>query len=230
MNTQGKSILVIEDDAKIRQLVRIYLERAGFEVAEADDGREAKEQFKKIDPCFVIIDLMLPQESGESVCRWIRSEMKSDVPVIMLTAKVSEKDRIRGLEMGADDYVTKPFSPKELVVRVETVLRRTEHRCLKISYRGLTVKPRRGEALFYGQPVPLTSHELRLLHFLMQHPNQILARDQILEELYPNHNKAVTERTIDVHIGKLREKLRQIDSEAELIETVRGMGYRFVAY
>lgn len=229
MNTKGKSILIIEDDAKIRNLVRIYLENAGYEVSEAADGIEAKAQFKKIDPCFVIIDLMLPKESGESVCQWIRNEMKSDVPVIMLTAKVAEKDRISGLQMGADDYVTKPFSPKELVVRVETVLRRTAERCQKITYRGLTVKPLKGEVHYRGQPITLTSHEFRLLHFLMKHPNQVLKREQILEELYPNHNKVVTERTIDVHIGKLREKLRQI-SEEELIETVRGMGYRFVAY
>lgn len=229
MNTKGKSILIIEDDAKIRKLVRIYLENAGYEVSEAADGIEGKAQFKDVDPCFVIIDLMLPKESGESVCQWIRSEMKSDVPVIMLTAKVAEKDRIRGLQMGADDYVTKPFSPRELVVRVETVLRRTAQRCQKITYRGLTVKPLRGEVHYKGQPVILTNHELKLLHFLMKHPNQILEREQILEELYPHHNKVVTERTIDVHIGKLREKLGQV-SEEELIETVRGMGYRFVAY
>lgn len=230
MNTRGKSILVVEDDTKIRKLVRIYLENAGFEVTEAGDGLEAKEQFKKMDPCFVIIDLMLPKESGESVCQWIRRDMKSDIPVIMLTAKVGEKDRISGLQMGADDYVTKPFSPRELVARVETVLRRTGHRCQKITYRGLTVKPLRGEVHYNGQLLTLTSHEFRLLHFLMKHPNQIMTREQMLEELYPNHDKAVTERTIDVHIGKLREKLRQIDREAELIETVRGMGYRFVAY
>lgn len=230
MNTQGKSILVVEDDAKIRQLVQIYLEQAGYEVILAANGDEAQEQFKIHDPCFVIMDLMLPKMSGESVCQWIRQEMKSDVPIIMLTAKVSEKDRISGLQMGADDYVTKPFSPKELVARVETVLRRAAHRCLKITYRGLTVKPRKGEVRYHGQAVSLTSHELRLLHFLMQHPNQILSREQMLEELYPDYDKAVTVRTIDVHIGKLRGKLRQIDDQAELIETVRGMGYRFVAY
>lgn len=230
MNTTGKSILVVEDDAKIRQLVRIYLERAGYEVSEAADGIEAMSQFMKTDPCFVIIDLMLPKASGESVCQWIRRDMKSDAPIIMLTAKVAEEDRIKGLRMGADDYVTKPFSPQELVARVETVLRRTGHRCLKITYRGLTVKPRKGEARYHGQPLALTNHELRLLHLLMQHPNQVMAREQILAALYPDDSKIVTERTIDVHIGKLREKLREVDRDAELIETVRGMGYRFVAY
>lgn len=230
MNTTGKSILIIDDDAKIRKLVRLYLENAGYEVTEAADGVEAQEKFKRMDPCFVIIDLMLPKTSGENVCRWIRKEMKSDVPIIMLTAKVAEQDRIVGLQLGADDYITKPFSPKELVVRVEAVLRRTVHRCHKITFRGLTIKPLRGEVKLHGEPVKLTSHEFRLLHFLMKHPNQVLTREQILDELYPNQQKVVTERTIDVHIGKLREKLRKVDNDAEWIETMRGMGYRFVAY
>lgn len=229
MNTQGKSILIVEDDAKIRNLVRAYLENAGYEVSEAADGIEAKKQFKQEDPCFVIIDLMLPKTSGEAVCQWIRRDMKSDVPIIMLTAKASEKDRIKGLQMGADDYVTKPFSLKELVVRVETVFRRTAQRCQKITFRGLTLKPLKREAHFKGTPLTLTHHEFKLLHFLMKHPNQILKRTQILDELYPHFDKVVTERTVDVHIGKLREKLRHV-SEEEWIETVRGMGYRFIAY
>lgn len=231
MDREGKTILVVEDDAKIRQLVRIYLEQAGYDVTEAADGKEAKEQFRLVAPCFVIIDLMLPKVSGEGVCKWIREEMKSDIPLIMLTAKVSESDRIKGLQMGADDYVTKPFSPRELVARVETVLRRTSERCNKLSYRGLTVWPNRGEAVYRGQRLELTSHEFRLLQLLMSHPNQVMSRGQMIDRLYPNQQKVVTDRTIDVHIGKLREKLSQIDGKkTELIETVRGMGYRFVAY
>lgn len=230
MNTKGKSILIVEDDTKIRQLIRIYLEKEGYEVSEAADGEEAKRQFRKVDPCFVIMDLMLPIESGEQVCQWIRGENKSDIPIIMLTAKVAEQERIEGLKMGADDYITKPFSPRELVVRVETVLRRTGHRCQKITYRGLTIKPLRGEATLHGHPLMLTEHERRLLHLLMRHPNQVLTREQMLDTLYSDNSTIVMERTIDVHIGKLREKIREIDGEAEWIETVRGMGYRFVAY
>ncbi|MHB1405261.1 MAG: response regulator [Desulfitobacteriaceae bacterium] len=229
MNTKGKSVLIVEDDAKIRQLVKVYLEREGYEALEAEDGEDALEKFKQFDPCLVILDLMLPRLSGEEVCTTIRTDLQSNVPIIMLTAKVEETERIQGLRMGADDYVTKPFSPQELVTRVEAVLRRTAQRCSKITYRELTLKPLRGEIHYKGEPIVLTHHEFRLLYFLMRHPNQILTREQIVEELYPHQEKIVTERTVDVHIGKLREKLKY-DGESEIIETVRGMGYRFVAF
>lgn len=228
-NTRGKSVLIVEDDTKIRQLVKLYLEREGYEALEAENGEEALEKFKQFDPCLVILDLMLPQLSGEEVCTTIRSDLKSNVPIIMLTAKVQELERIQGLRMGADDYVTKPFSPQELVTRVEVVLRRTAQRCSKITYRGITLKPLRGEIHHKGEPIVVTHHEFRLMYFLMRHPNQILTREQIVEELYPHQEKIVTERTVDVHIGKLREKLKY-DGDSELIETIRGMGYRFVAF
>ncbi|WP_274364841.1 response regulator transcription factor [Paenibacillus thermotolerans] len=230
MDNKGKIVLIIEDDEKIRKLIGIYLQKEGYQVMEASDGEEGRELFEKYDPCFVIMDLMLPKISGEQLCRIIRSELKSDVPMIMLTAKAAEEDRIRGLEMGADDYVTKPFSPQELVVRMETVLRRTAHRCGKISYRGVTVKPLRGEAKYRGELVPLTLHEFRLLHYFMRHPNQIVTREQILNELYPNDVKLVVDRTVDVHVSKLREKLDRLGAEKDTIETIRGMGYRFAAY
>lgn len=230
MDNKGKTVLIIEDDEKIRKLIGIYLQKEGYQVMEASDGEEGRDLFEKYDPCFVIMDLMLPKISGEQLCRIIRSELKSDVPMIMLTAKAAEEDRIRGLEMGADDYVTKPFSPQELVVRVETVLRRTAHRCGKISYRGITVKPMRGEAKYRGELVPLTLHEFRLLHYFMRHPNQIVTREQILNELYPNDVKLVVDRTVDVHVSKLREKLDRLGVEKDTIETIRGMGYRFAAY
>jgi DNA-binding response OmpR family regulator len=229
MELKGKSILIVEDDPKIRNLVKIYLQKAGFEVWGADDGIAAKEMFQFHDPCFVIMDLMMPRLSGEELCAWIREELKSDVPIIMLTAKVAEEDRIKGLQMGADDYVTKPFSPQELVARVETVLKRTGQRCSKISYKGLTLKPIKGEVKFHGRLLSLTHHEFRLLHFFMQNPNQILSREQILQELYPNDEKVVVDRTIDVHVSKLREKMKEIEGIPDFIETIRGMGYRFVA-
>lgn len=228
MNTTGKTILIVEDDANIQALLKRYLEVAGYEVWGVSDGREAKQVFEQKDPCFVVLDLMLPGESGESICRWIRRDLKSNVPLIMVTAKVAEKDRIQGLEMGADDYVTKPFSPKELVARVETVLRRTANRCSKISYHDITLKPLQLEAKVEGVEMDLTHHEFQLLYFLMRHPNQILDRDQILNELYPNQEKIVIDRTVDVHIGKLREKLGA--ERGHVIETVRGVGYKFVAY
>lgn len=227
---KGKTILIIEDDAKIRRLLAIYLEREGYEVIEAEDGAQGMDDFQRLDPCFVIMDLMLPKKSGEDLCQWIRSEVKSDVPLIMLTAKVEESERIKGLQMGADDYITKPFSPLEVVARVDTVLRRTANRCSKISYKGLTIKPLRGETKFKGRMIPLTSHEFKLLHYFMKHPNQILTREQILQELYPNEEKTVLDRTVDVHVGKLREKIELWNDVPTFFETVRGMGYRFVAF
>jgi DNA-binding response OmpR family regulator len=229
MNTKGKSMLVVEDEEKIRTLIKIYLEKEGYEVLEAQDGEEALAVFKKFDPCIVILDLMLPKLDGEIVCQTIRGDMKSEVPIIMLTAKNDEASCIKGLKMGADDYITKPFRPLELVARIETVLRRTAQRCGKITYRGLIIKPLRREVYYQGEPICLTQHEFRLLYFLMRNPNQILTRDQILEELYPNNEKVVIERTIDVHIGKLREKIN-FNGEAGFITTIRGMGFRFEAF
>ncbi|MDE5413481.1 response regulator transcription factor [Alkalihalobacterium chitinilyticum] len=229
VNTKGKSILIVEDDLKIRQLIKVYLEREGYEVWEAEDGKQAIELYDRYEPCFTIIDLMLPQVSGEEVCQWIRTVKKSDSPIIMVTAKVDETDRINGLKMGADDYVTKPFSPKELVARVEAVLRRTANRCHKISYRGITIKPYKGEVNYAGKELSLTNNECKLLHMLMKNPNQVLSRDQMIAELYPNDEKEITWRTIDVHVRNLREKLRKVDAP-DCIQTVRGMGYQFDAF
>jgi DNA-binding response OmpR family regulator len=229
MNTKGKSMLVVEDDDKIRTLIKLYLEREGYEVLEARDGEEALAVFKKFDPCILILDLMLPKFNGEIFCQNIRENMRSDIPIIMLTAKNDEASCIQGFKMGADDYITKPFRPMELVARVEAVLRRTSQRCGKISYRGLIIKPLRREVYYQGEPICLTQHEFRLLYFLMKHPNQILTRDQILAELYPNNEKVVIERTVDVHVGKLREKL-QLHGGNNLISTIRGIGFRFEAF
>lgn len=227
---KGKNILIVEDDPKLRQLLKIYLENEGYEIILAADGKEGMELFERRDPCFVITDLLLPYKSGEDLCKWIRSDMKSDIPIMMLTAKATEEERIQGLLMGADDYVTKPFSPREVVARVDTVLRRTENRCSKISYKGLTIKPLRGEVKFNGELIMLTIHEFKLLYFLMRHPNQIVTREQILGELYPNEERAVIDRTVDVHISKLREKIETLEEAPRFIETIRGMGYRFDAY
>ncbi|QWC22369.1 response regulator transcription factor [Bacillus haikouensis] len=226
MNVQNKSILVVEDDAKIRKLIRIFLEKEGYEVFEAEDGEEGKRLFKECDPCFAILDLMLPKIQGEELCTWIREEEKSDIGIIMVTAKTSEFDRITGLKTGADDYVTKPFSPSELVTRVETVLRRTSDRCQKLSRNGLVLKAKKGEVSYKGNPIDLTGFEFRILHLLMKHPGQIISRQQILDNLYELHEKVVSERTIDVHIRHLRQKLQTCTS-INFIETVRGMGYKF---
>lgn len=224
----GKSVLVVEDDPKIRTLVKIYLTNEGYEVLEADNGIDAQEMIEKYDPCILILDLMLPGKSGEEICCWLRNDLESMMPVIMLTAKASEKSRIEGFKLGADDYVVKPFSPAELMVRIEAVLRRTASRCGKLTFTGLTLKPAKGQALVDGEPLDLTNFEFRLLHMFMQHPGQILSRTQILDTIYENNEKAVTERTIDVHIKNLREKIKE-KTPKDYIQTVRGMGYKFAA-
>ncbi|MBT2709450.1 response regulator transcription factor [Pseudomonas sp. ISL-84] len=223
----GKSVLVVEDDAKIRNLVKIYLKKDGYEVIEAVDGHEAMKKIEEFDPCILILDLMLPGVSGEEISRWVREDLKSMMPIIMLTAKASEKSRIQGFKLGADDYVVKPFSPAELMVRIEAVLRRTASRCGKLSFTGFTIKPAKGEALIDGEPLELTQFEFKLLHMFMQHPNQVLSREQILNYIYENNQKAVSERTIDVHIKHLREKVKE-KTPKDYIQTVRGMGYKFV--
>ncbi|WP_349237120.1 response regulator transcription factor [Bacillus sp. REN3] len=224
----GKSVLVVEDDPKIRTLVKIYLTNEGYEVIEADNGIDAQELIEKYDPCILVLDLMLPGKSGEEVCSWLRNDLESMMPVIMLTAKASEKSRIEGFKLGADDYVVKPFSPAELMVRIEAVLRRTASRCGKLSFTGLTIKPAKGEARMNGELLELTTFEFKLLYLFMQHPGQILSRTQILDAIYEHNEKAVTERTIDVHIKNLREKLKE-KTPKDYIQTVRGMGYKFAA-
>ncbi|MGM0845724.1 MAG: response regulator transcription factor [Bacillota bacterium] len=224
----GKSVLVVEDDNKIRQLVKIYLIKEGYEVIEASDGLEATQKIETYDPCIVILDLMLPKISGEEVCRWIREDFKSMMPVIMLTAKVDEKSRIKGFKLGADDYVVKPFSPAELMVRIQAVLRRTASRCGKLSFTGFTIKPAKGEAWIHGSQLELTHFEFKLLHMFMSHPDQVLNREQILNFVYEKNEKEVSDRTIDVHIRHLREKIKELTPK-NYIQTVRGMGYKFVA-
>lgn len=229
MKNRGKSILVVDYDEKIRHHIKQVLEEEGFQVLEAASGKEAKDIFLSLDPCFVISEAVLDDLDGFELCSWIRTKQKSVIPVLFVSKLTNDEDKIKGLRIGADDYMTKPFNPSELLVRVETVLRRTAHRCNKITFRGITLKPLKGEVKHQGTPIPLTLHEFKLLYFLMKHPNQTLSRQQILEELYPNDSKIVSERTVDVHILKLREKLK-IHLEEELIETVRGVGYRFIAF
>ena len=223
---RGKTILIVEDEERIRHIIKKALERIGFEVLEAADGFEAKEKYLKYDPCFIILDIMLPGKNGKEICTWLRAELNSNVPIIMISAHQDEKDRIEGLKLGADDYMAKPFSLEELVTRVETVLRRTANRCSKISYRGLTLKPIVGKARFEDIFLDLTLFEYKLLYLFMTHPDQVFTREQIISIIYKNEEKAINERTIDVHVKHLREKIAE-HSDYPFIETVRGIGYKF---
>lgn len=223
-----QTIMVVEDDKMIRDLVRIYLEKNNYDVVEARDGDEAKVVFHQYHPCLIILDLMLPKVSGEEFCIWVREQERNEVSIIMLSAKVQIDDKISGLKLGADDYMTKPFDPNELMAHVEAVLRRTGQFCQKVVHEGLCIKPRKGEVLLYDQHVKLTKYEFNLLYYLMQHANMVLSREQLVGQIYPNAEHTVMDRTIDAHIKKLREKVEDHPAKPQRIQTVRGMGYKFV--
>lgn len=224
-----QTVLVVEDDQMIRELVRIYLEENGYHVVEAVDGEEAKAAFLQYHPCLIILDLMLPKVSGEQFCHWVREEKgNNEVSIIMLTAKAQTSDKVKGLRMGADSYLTKPFNPDELIAQVEAVLRRTGQFCQKITYDGLCIMPRKGEVMLYDKRVKLTKHEFNLLYYLMQHPNIVFTREQLVSELYAYDEQDILDRTIDAHVKKLREKIEETPSKPKRIQTVRGMGYKFV--
>lgn len=224
----GHTILIVEDDAKIVSLLRLYLEREGYGVAAAYDGRTALEAAERTRPSLVILDLMLPHLDGIEVCRQLRAG--SEVPILMLTARVDEVDKLLGLSMGADDYVTKPFSPREVVARVKTILRRaSRERQEKVVRRGgLEMDLDRHRVLVGGNEIRLTPVEFKLLHTLMRSPERVFSRDVLLNHLYANHEVAVVDRTIDVHIGKLREKLGDDPASPRFIATVRGVGYKLL--
>lgn len=222
-----QTILVVEDDQLIRELICIYLKKDGYDVIAAIDGEEAKELFLTHHPCLIVLDLMLPKCSGEEYCKWVKDQELNEVSIIMLSAKVHTNDKINGLRMGADDYMTKPFDPDELLAHVEAVLRRTGQFCQKIAYDGLCIKPRKGEVLLFDQKINLTKHEFNLLFHFMENPNIVLTREDLLHQLYPYGDKVVLDRTIDAHVKKLREKIEEVPSSPKRILTVRGMGYKF---
>ena len=226
----GKRILIVEDEPAIRQMIAFGLRRAGFEVREAVDYREARAALADQRPDLVLVDWMLPDMSGLELTRSLKRDRETrELPVIMLTARAEEGDKVAGLETGADDYVTKPFSPRELVARINAVLRRSgavsldhvvEFEALKLDQQGqrITVE---------GQTVPLGPTEYRMLEFFMTHPERVFSRDQLLDRLWGG-NVYVEERTIDVHVRRLRKSLEKFGLD-RLVQTVRGSGYRFSA-
>lgn len=222
-----QKILVVDDEVEIVRLVRAYLERAGFAVVTAGEGRQALAVFRHERPNLVVLDLNLPEMDGLDVCRALRRD--SDVPIIMLTARLEETDRLIGLELGADDYIVKPFSPREVVARVRTVLRRAEGTPVHpevISTAGVTLDLAQRTASVNDQPLELTTMEFDLLALLIEHPGQVFTRLQLLERAQGTAYEGY-ERTIDVHIKNLRKKLDDDSQDPRFIETVRGVGYRF---
>ena len=220
-------ILVVEDEAAIREMVGFALTRAGFEVDEAADATEARSRIFEHRPDLLVLDWMLPDVSGVDLARRLRrEEATSDLPIIMLTARGEEEDRIRGLEVGADDYVTKPFSPRELVARIRAVLRRvtvTGHEVLEVD--GLRLDQASHRVTSGGRVIEMGPTEYRLLQFFMGHPERVYSRDQLIDRVWGG-TAYIEERTVDVHIRRLRKALEPYRHD-RLIQTVRGAGYRF---
>ena len=221
-------ILVVDDEPNIREVVGRYLRREGYVVVPAADGEEALRLYRRERPGLVVLDLMLPKVSGIEVCRRIQTEGR--VPLIMLTARGEEGDRILGLGLGADDYMVKPFSPRELVARVGAVLRRTdearEANGIVLDVDGLRIDPNAREVTVRDEPVTLTAREFDLLYHLASHPRRVFTRDQLMEAVW-GYTFAAETSTVTVHMRRLREKIEPDSANPHYLQTVWGVGYRF---
>ncbi len=224
------TVLVVDDEPAVRDVVVRYLEQDGYRALEAGDGERARTLLEQESPGLVILDLMLPGIDGLSLCRWIRS--RSAVPVIMITALGEESDRLAGLEIGADDYLTKPFSPRELMARVKAVLRRASPTVDpardRIELADLTIDAARRETRKHGEPLRLTTIEFDLLWFLASNPDRVFARDELMERVW-GYTSELDTGTVTVHVRRLREKIEDDPSHPRHLETVWGSGYRWTA-
>ena len=230
MNSNEINILVVDDEPKIVDVIKSYLKKSGYNVYEAYNGKQALEQFERIKPSLVILDLMLPDIIGEEICKIIRS--KSRVPVIMLTAKIEEEDILKGLNIGADDYITKPFSPRQLVARVGAVLRRTFDDAMPLANvycfgnDDFTINVEKHEVIKYGEIVNLTPSEYNILLSLVKHPSKVYTREELIAVAL-GEDFIGFDRTIDSHIKNLRQKIEDDPKSPKLVVTVHGIGYRF---
>ncbi|HET9462328.1 MAG TPA: response regulator transcription factor [Gaiellaceae bacterium] len=223
------TVLVVDDEPIVREVVVRYLAREGHETLEAADGNAARGAIERSEPDLVVLDVMLPGTDGLELCRWIRA--RSELPVIMLTARGEEADRIVGLELGADDYVTKPFSPRELAARVRSVLRRaapTRDSVECLTFGDIELERTTREARKAGAEVRLTAKEFDLLWFLASHPRRVFSRDQLMASVW-GYTAALDTGTVTVHVRRLREKVEDDPSEPKYLETVWGIGYRLAA-
>lgn len=225
LNTKGDTILIVEDEPKIAGLLEDYLRtRGGFRTQTLERGDLVLQHYRKERPNLILLDLMLPGLDGIEVCKQIRAE--SAVPIIMVTARVEEIDRLLGLELGADDYICKPFSPREVVARVKAVLRRSDPEYFRSEHEGLEIDGERFIARYMGQVLHLTPVEFALLKSLSTYPGRVFSRDQLMNEMYPDY-RVVSDRAVDTHIKNLRKKLKDAADGRELIDSVYGLGYRF---
>ncbi len=216
-------IFVVEDEPRLASLLADYLRQAGYEPQCIGDGREVVPLVKERAPDLVLLDLMLPGKDGIEICKEIRAF--SSIPIVMVTARVEEIDRLLGLELGADDYICKPFSPREVVARVKAVLRRAGGR-REPPHPGLTLDKERFKAVLHGRDLDLTVVEFQLLHFLAEHPGQIFSALGLMDRIYPDR-RVVSDRTIDSHVKKLRRKIETAAPGEEWIHSVYGAGYKF---
>jgi len=219
----GRKILIIEDETDVADLLTLNLRKAGFRISRAADGAGGLQKAREDSPEFIILDLMLPKMSGLEVCKILKNDTAtSHIPILMLTAKAEEIDRIVGLEFGADDYVTKPFSPREIVLRIRAILRRGETADESLKAGPISIDAARHEVRVNGKRVHLTSIEFKLLRTLMQRRGRVQERDRLLNEVW-GYESVIDTRTVDTHVRRLREKLGKA---GDAIETVRGFGYR----
>ena len=224
----SQRILVVDDEPDIRELIRFALETAGYEVFEAGQAEEARQLLQAHHPALLLLDWMLPGRSGLELARELkRSNKTRDLPIIMLTARGEEQDKVQALDTGADDYITKPFSPRELTARIRAVLRRSAHTALEsvLEVNGLLIDPEKHQVSINGKPLEIAPTEYRLLHFFMSHPDRAYSRTQLLDQVWGDE-AYVEERTVDVHIRRLR-KILEPSGHGVHIQTVRGVGYRF---
>lgn len=225
--TNGTHILICDDDPVVHESLSLYFDREGFEHTSAYDGREAIEKFQSVHPDLIVLDMMMPEMNGSDVCREIRRY--SNVPIIMLTAKSEEIDKIVGLELGADDYITKPFSVREVVARIKAVLRRMNEKpteaSTQLNYRGLEINPDNYQVKVMGKPVAFTPKEFEILYTLASQPGQVIEREQLLQKIW-GYDYAGDTRTIDTHIKRIRQKISVENAPWALI-TVYGIGYKF---
>lgn len=220
-------ILLVDDDPNIRQLVRLYLEKEGFDVTEAARGDEALQMFRTSPPNLMLLDIMLPEMDGWQVCREVRKI--SNIPIIMLTAKDDTFDKVLGLELGADDYVVKPFDSKELVARIKAVIRRYQNGDApekELVFTGLTINISQYTVTYMGNELEMPPKEIELLYFLASHPGMVFTREQLLEQVW-GYDYFGDSRTVDVHVKRIREKISGGESMGWMIKTVWGVGYKF---
>jgi DNA-binding response OmpR family regulator len=224
------TVLVVDDDPKIRDLLRLYVTRDGHRVVFASDGGEALASARQRTPDLVLLDVMLPGIDGFEVCRLLREE--SDVPIVLLTARSGDSDKVIGLDLGADDFVVKPFSPRELMARVRAQLRRRRIAGQDepvLACDGLRLNPAAMEVWVDGRPIEVTSTEFRMLHALMRRAGRVFTRDDLIGATHADDDSGILDRTVDVHVGRLRRKLGDSSATPRFVATVRSVGYKFIS-